>query len=253
MKRLSFTLVIPCVFSFATMASGEVLRSHSRQQSTDLAVVPEVSTVSTTTPKLTGREKRAEAATAVAPAPAVVDAAPLMASVTAPKLTAREKRAAAAAVVAPASAVVDAVPLVANVTAPKLTARERRAAAAAAPVVEAAPVVVVPSPLVSSLTAPRLTGREIRAQAAAAASALTDVPPLFLPVASTPEVSTLDASGERTGRRFQKTDTVVSTPDINLNPIPFRAVPEPASTSLVLIGLFGTGMFLVRRYQARQA
>jgi len=235
------------------MASGEVLRSHSRQQSTDLVVVPEISTVSTTTPKLTGRERRAEAATAVVePAPAVVDAAPLVGSVTAPKLTGRERRAAAAAVVAPVSAVVDAVPLVTNVSTPKLTGRQKRAAAAA--VVEAAPVVVLPSPLVSSVTAPRLTGREIRAEAAAAASALADEPSLFLPVASTPEVSTLSASGERTGRRFQKTDTVVSAPDINLNPIPFRAaVPEPASTSLVLIGLFGTGMFFVRRYQARQA
>jgi len=84
-------------------------------------------------------------------------------------------------------------------------------------------------------------------------STLTDAPPLFLPATTTPEVATLNASGERKGRRFKNSGPVISTPNINLNPVPFSAVPEPASTSLVLIGLFGTGMFFLRRYQARQA
>ncbi len=187
-RRFSFPLVISCAFAFVTMASGEVLRSHSKHEAADQEVVAVVVTpVSTTTPKLTGREKRAEAA------------------------------AAAAALVEPAPAVVDAAAVVADVT------------------------------------APRLTGREIRAEAAAAASALADVPPVFLPVTTAPAVSTLNASGERTSRRFQKTETVVSTPEINLNPAPFAVVPEPPSTSLLLVGLFGTGMFFVRRYRVRQA
>ncbi len=261
MKKLSLTALIVSVFAFATTGSAEVVRLHSKQVARDqAAVVPDVftpvSNTSTTAPALTGREKRAEAAAAaVAPVPAVVDASSLVTNVTTPTLTRRQKRAeaaAAAAVVAPAPAVVDASPLVTNANTPTLTRREKRAEAA---VVAPAPAMVDAPSLVTNVTTPKLTGREKRAEAAAAASALADVTPLFLPVTTTttPEVSSLDASGERTGRRYSKSDTLVDTPDINLNPLPIRAVPEPVSTSLVLIGLFGASMFFIRRYQAGQS
>jgi hypothetical protein len=227
-KTLSFSLVIASMFAFGTMASAEVLRSHSKEKTTDQTVVPDVLTpVSATTPKLTGREKRAEAA------------------------------AAAAAAVEPAPAVVVANIPVANVSTTKLTGREKRAeaAAAAAAVAESAPPVVVAPTVVANVTTTTLTGRERRAEAAAAAAALADTPPLFLPTTTTPvtsEVSTLTASGSTTGRHFKKDQAPVTTPTTNLSTTQFAQVPEPASTSLALIGLFGVAVLLVRRRQARQ-
>jgi hypothetical protein len=223
-KQLALTAFIASVFTFMTSASGEVLRSQSALETTgQAAVTPDVSTpvASATTPKLTYRQQRAEAEDAAA----VVEA-PLE-------------------VVAP--------PTVFSATTPTLTSREQRAEAAAAPVVVASAPAVVNAPLVPvSTTTPTLTYRQQRAAAEAAAASLADVTPLFLP--PTPDVTTtLSASGETTTSRFTKPQTVISTPDINLNPVPYSPVPEPASTSLVLMALFGTGAFFVRRYQARQA
>jgi hypothetical protein len=185
-KKLALTTLIASVFAFIATASGEVLRLHSRENATDQAtVVPDVST-----------------------------------------------------------------PVSDNATAPKLTGKEKRAEAAEANTVVEAPALVVAPPVTLSTTTPKLTGREKRAEAAAAASSLTDVTPLFLP--TTPAVTTIDASGEQTGHRFKKSENVISTP-INFAATPLAIIPEPASTSLLLIGLFATGMFFVRRYQSRQA
>jgi hypothetical protein len=253
-KHLALTAFIASVFTFITTASGEVLRSQSALETTDQAAVTPVA--SATTPRLTYRQQRAEAedAAAVVEAPAVVVAPPTVVSATTTKLTYRQQRAQAeaAAVEAP-PAVVVAPPTVVSATTTKLTYRQQRAeSAAAAVVVEPVPAVVSAPVVPASVTTPRLTFRQQRAEAEAAAAALADVTPLFLP--PTPDVTTtLTASGETTAAKFTKPQTVISTPEINLNPVPFSPVPEPASTSLVLLGLFGPGVFFVRRYQARQA
>jgi len=110
------------------------------------------------------------------------------------------------------------------------------------------------SALSVSTPSPELSSGKIGSRHhSSASSSLADVPLLFLPVTITPEVTTVDASGEKTGRRFKNSETVISIPDINFAPVPLSAVPEPASTSVVLIGLFGTGMFFIRRHWARKA
>jgi hypothetical protein len=81
-------------------------------------------------------------------------------------------------------------------------------------------------------------------------AAVTGVSPLFLPVTNvTPTLASVSSSGVTTGHRFRK--TVVNPPSTSsFVPVQFAAVPEPAYTSLALLGLFGAGLLMARRWKA---
>ena len=100
-------------------------------------------------------------------------------------------------------------------------------------------------------TSPRI--RAGRHHKTSTGTPVMDVSPLFLPVANvSPSASGLTASGGKAGRRFRRhqidTPTLPSVAGASL-----AAVPEPASTSLVLIGLFGAALVTVRRFRTAKA
>ena len=143
------------------------------------------------------------------------------------------------------AAVPSVAPAVTTVASVPKTKGKHRASTGTTP----APLVSV-APVVNTVSAsPKVKGGRHHA-----GTPVTGVSPLFLPVTNvTTPVASLNASGVPGGRRFKNHQiNTPSAPSVALAN-GFTAVPEPASTSLLLIGLFGAALVLVRRFQAAKA
>ena len=213
MRRLSVAAVAVFALAFAATGSAEVVRSHKGKAKNQAQTVP-VSLVSFSAPASgSGKTKSKHKASTTSVQTAAVPS------------------------------VAAAITTVASV--PKTKAKHRASTGSTpAPLVSVAPVVNTAS-----------TSPGVRSGRHNTGTPVTGVSPLFLPVTNvTSTVASLNASGMRAGKRF-------GNQQINLPSVPsvvsvapgFAAVPEPAPTSLVLIGLFGAALVMVRRFQAAKA